>query len=144
VKKKTTPPKSPRAVVALQPSQPVAPTTAVTSVPGVVQPVTKLVPPLERALTDFAEELRKELSATREQVQQLKTELAALRSQYNAHTHAYTRLVTGSGGNQWFSLSSLKQYIDDDKATFDSWGVYFREGGVTVTTPEARTGLPGS
>ena len=144
MKKKITPPKSPRAVVALQPSQPVAPTTVVTSVPGVVQPVTKLVPPLERALTDFAEELRKELSATRDQVQQLKTELAALRTQYNAHTHAYTKPVTGSGGNLWFSLSSLKHYIDDDKENFDSWGLYFREGGVTGNPPESRTGLPGA
>lgn len=141
--------KSSRAVVAVQPAQPTSPKTVVTTVPSIVQPATSLVPPLERALTQFAEELRKELTLARGEVQTLQatvaalqSELAALRSRYETHTHGYTRTLTGSGGTQWFTLGHLKNYLDEDKGNFDSWGAYFREGGVTGSAPEIRTGTP--
>ena len=76
------------------------------------------------------------------QVQSLQSELAALRTRYESHTHTYTRTVTGSGGSLWFDLGALKHYIDEDKEKFDGWGVYFREGGSTGNAPDVATSPP--
>jgi hypothetical protein len=146
VKKKSPSPRSGRAITAIRPtqtSQTARPAAVATAVTGLNRPPV-LAPPLERSLTQFAQELRKELTKAQDQIQALQSELTALQTRYEGHTHAYTRMSTGSGGNQWFSLGHLKHYIDEEKESHDKWGVYFREGGSTGNAPEVMTGPPSS
>jgi hypothetical protein len=141
MKKKTPLPSAGRSIRIVRPIQTSRPTPVTTGAPGIGR-VPSLAPPLERALTQFVQELRKELAGAEEQIRALQTELTALRERYEGHTHAYIRTATGSGGNLWFNLGDLKYYIDEEKEDRDNWGIYFRESAATGSTPEVRTGPP--
>jgi hypothetical protein len=102
----------------------------------------RLRPPLENAIAEFSEELRKELQRTSAALEALRAELAELRERYESHTHGY-KGPPGEGGFLWFSLAQIRHYVEDgEDKPWDDHGAYLRGSPSTGDAPDIQTSPP--